>query len=70
MVQVDSKHPFGVIGFYSPNAPEFSLDPNATLSSNASYGYTIQSLRIGYLGQKTTRYGFTMTLSFGGTYTG
>tara|TARA_B110000495_G_C22601878_1_gene359864 strand:+ start:26 stop:556 length:531 start_codon:yes stop_codon:yes gene_type:complete len=68
MVQVESKHPFGKIGFYSPNAPEFSLDPNATSSTNATFGYTLQNLRIGYMGQKTTRYGFSATLSYGGTF--
>jgi len=68
MVQVDVKHPFGKIGFFSPNAPEFSLDPNATTSNNATFGYTLQNLRIGYMGQKTTRYGFSATLTYGGTF--
>ncbi|MDC3257187.1 hypothetical protein OAU44_00265 [bacterium] len=68
MVQVESKHPFGKIGFFSPNAPEFSLDPNSTSSANATFGYTLQNLRIGYMGQKTTRYGFSATLSYGGTF--
>jgi hypothetical protein len=67
MLQVEDKHPYGKIGFYSPNAPEFSLDPNATSSLNATKGYTLTSLRIGYIGQKTTRYGFSVTLAFGGT---
>ena len=52
MVQVESDHPFGKIGFYSPNAPEFSLDPNATSSNPATVGYTMSSLRIGYIGLK------------------
>jgi hypothetical protein len=70
MSQVDTYHPFGKIGFYSPNAPEFSLDPNAQSSSTvATRGFTLSSLRIGYIGQKTTRYGFSVTLNFGGTFT-
>ena len=68
MVQVDVKHPFGKIGFFSPNAPEFSLDPDAATSANANFGYTLQNLRIGYMGQKTTRYGFSATLTYGGTF--
>lgn len=68
-VQLDAKHIYGKIGFYSPNASEFSLDPNATAGTNATIGYTISSFKIGYIGQQVTRYGFSVTLSFGGTYT-
>jgi len=67
MLQVEDKHPYGKIGFYSPNAPEFTQDPNATSTLDATKGYTLTSLRIGYIGQKTTRYGFSITLSLGGT---
>lgn len=68
-VQLDGKHIYGKIGFYSPNAPEFSLDPNATAGGNATIGYTVSGFKIGYIGQQVTRYGFSITLSFGGTYT-
>lgn len=68
MLQIDETHPFGKIGFYSPNAPEFTLDPNATSSSSSTIGYTMNSLRIGFMGQKSTRYGFSVTLDYGGTF--
>ena len=55
------------IGFYSPNAPQFSIDPNANGTTNATKGLTIQSTRVGFAGQKKKRYGFSVTLSFGGT---
>ena len=68
--QLDVQHPFGRIGFYSPNATEFSLDPSATVSGStnvpATQGYTIGDVEIGYAGQKKTRYTFSATLSFGG----
>lgn len=67
--QIDTKHIYGIVGFYSPNAPEFSLDPNATSSLNATKGYTLNSFTIGYVGQQTTRYDFRVELSFGGIYT-
>jgi hypothetical protein len=59
--QVDTTHKFGIIGFYSPNADRFSLDPDG----NA--GYTISSTSIGFAGQSKKRYDFTVVLSFGGT---
>ena len=31
--QLDLQHPYGRIGFYSPNATEFSLDPSVTRSN-------------------------------------
>jgi|TARA_R110000824_G_scaffold355635_1_gene542843 hypothetical protein len=76
--QIDTSHPFGVIGFYSPNAPEFTLDPNAT-STNAgspqsgtvtpaTKGYTISSWELGYMTPKITSYDFRITLSYGGTW--
>ena len=69
--QLDVQHPFGRIGFYSPNATEFSLDPSATVSGStnvpATKGYTISSVTIGYTGQSKTRYSFTAVLNFGGT---
>ncbi len=72
--QVDGKHVNGIIGFFSPNAPEFSLDPNATAGAlpigKATLGYTLESFRIGYVGQKTNRYDFSVNLSFGGIFTG
>lgn len=71
MSQIDSIHPYGRIGFYSPNAPEFSIDPNATannINNSATLGLTISSIKIGYVGQKTTRYSFNVSLSFGGTF--
>lgn len=66
--QVDTDNIFGVIGFFSPNALEFSLDPDALNATKGTIGYTIESYRIGYVGQKTTRYDFQVILSFGGTY--
>ena len=69
--QLDAQHPFGRIGFYSPNATEFSLDPSATIVSSAdvpaTQGYTISAVKIGYTGQSKTRYSFSATLNFGGT---
>ena len=69
--QLDQQHPFGRIGFYSPNATEFSLDPSATIVSSvdvpATKGYTISAVTIGYSGQSKTRYSFSATLNFGGT---
>lgn len=66
--QIDNDNIFGVVGFFSPNALEFSLDPDASNATKGTIGYTIQSFRIGYVGQKTTRYDFQVILSFGGTY--
>lgn len=67
--QIDTKHPFGRIGFYSPNAERFSIDPNATNISKATYGYTIKRTRIGYIGRRPKRYDFSVTLTFGGVST-
>ena len=68
--QLDLQHPYGRIGFYSPNATEFSLDPSATVSGStnvpATQGYTISDVTIGYAGQTKTRYSFQLTLNFGG----
>ena len=68
--QLDLQHPYGRVGFYSPNATEFSLDPSATISGStnvpATQGYTISDVDIGYIGQKKTRYSFQLTLNFGG----
>lgn len=66
--QVDDDNIYGVIGFFSPNALEFSLDPDALNATKGTIGYTLQSFRIGYVGQETTRYDFQVILSFGGTY--
>lgn len=68
-VNLDEKHIYGNVGFYSPNASEFNLDPNATTGSKATIGFTVTSFKIGYVGQENTRYGFSVVLSFGGTYT-
>lgn len=67
-VQTDAKHIFGRVGFYSPNAPDFSLDPNATTSAPATRGYTVSGFHLGYVGQKTTRYDFQIKLSYGGIF--
>ena len=68
--QLDLQHPYGRIGFYSPNATEFSLDPSATIVSGAdvpaTQGYTISDVTIGYIGQKKTRYSFQLKMDFGG----
>ena len=61
--QVDVIHKYGVIGFYSPNALRFSLDPDGNV------GYTIVNTTIGYMGVAKKRYDFLVTLSFGGTVT-
>ena len=61
--QVDTTHKYGVIGFYSPNALRFSLDPDGNV------GYTIVNTTIGYMGAAKKRYDFMITLSFGGTVT-
>ena len=68
---IDDAHPFGNIGFYSPNAPEFSIDPNsAGASTDATLGLTIQQFRLGFMSPKVKNYGFEVILSFGGTWTG
>ena len=70
--QIDDDNIYGVIGFYSPNAPEFSLDPNAVslpIRTKGTIGYTMQSFSLGFQTPTITRYGFRVTLSFGGTYT-
>ena len=68
-LQVTTEYPFGCIGFYSPNAPEFSLDPNAiSPSTPATKGFTIESWDLGYMSQKVKTYDFSVTLSFGGTW--
>ena len=66
--QLDDDNIFGIIGFFSPNALEFALDPDALNATRGTIGYTIESFRIGYVGQKLTRYDFQVILSFGGTY--
>ena len=77
---LDTSHPFGNVGFYSPNAPEFSIDPNAT-STNAgspqsgtvtpaTKGLTLDSFSIGYNSPNIKAYGFRAKLKFGGTWTG
>ena len=72
--QIDGKHVHGIIGFYSPNAPNLSLDPNATTGAlpagKATVGYTLETFSLGHIGQKITRYDFQVTLSFGGIFTG
>lgn len=59
--QVDGTHKFGVIGFYSPNATRFSLDPDGDA------GYTITDTAIGFVSGSQKKYDFQVTLSFGGT---
>ena len=59
--QVDATHKFGVIGFYSPNATRFSLDPDGDA------GYTITDTMIGFVSGAQKKYDFQVTLSFGGT---
>lgn len=78
ILQVGVDHPFGVVGFYSPNAPQFSLDPNATSDNTgspqsgtvtpATKGYTISSWDLGYASPNITAYDFSVTLSYGGTW--
>ncbi|MBF85124.1 MAG: hypothetical protein CL489_11745 [Acidobacteria bacterium] len=71
-LQVNTAYPYGIIGFYSPNAPEFSLDPNATsvgaTDTPATKGYTIESWNLGYVGSKVKSYDFSVNLSFGGIW--
>lgn len=68
-VQIDDVYPFGNIGLYSPNAPEFTLDPNADHPSTpATKGFTISSWDLSYSGVKTKSYNFSLTLNFGGTW--
>ncbi len=59
--QVDTTHIFGIFGIEIDNAPEFNIDPSSTL------GFFIQSTTVGYVGVRTTRYDFSVTLGFGGT---
>jgi len=70
-LQVNTAYPYGIIGFYSPNAPEFSLDPNATSANSgtpATKGYTIESWNLGYASPKIKTYDFSVHLSFGGIW--
>lgn len=66
--QVDNDNIYGVIGFYSPNAPEFSLDPNAVDSTKATIGFTLDGFSLGFSTPAIKRYGFQVKLSFGGVY--
>jgi len=59
--QVDTFHQFGIFGIEIDNAPEFDIDPSATL------GLFVQSTQIGYAGVRFNRYDFSVTLGFGGT---
>ena len=65
-LQVTDQFPFGVVGFDSPNAERFSLDPEDG-NSPSEQGFTVKQTTIGFVGQKKTRYAFQITLSFGGT---
>lgn len=65
-LQVTDEFPFGVVGFDSPNAERFSLDPEDG-NSPSEQGFTVKQTTIGFVGQKKTRYAFQVTLSFGGT---
>jgi len=69
-LQVTEDFPFGVVGFFSPNASRFNLDPDDVVDANdnSRQGYTVKTTTIGFVGQKKTRYGFQITLSFGGTF--
>ena len=71
-MQVNTVYPDGIIGFYSPNAPEFSLDPNATkvgsTETPATKGYTIESWDLGFMTPRIKNYDFSVSLSFGGTW--
>jgi len=71
-LQVNTAYPYGIIGLYSPNAPEFSLDPNATsvgaTDTPATKGYTIESWNLGYASPKVKTYDFSVQLSFGGIW--
>ncbi len=69
-LQVTEDFPFGVVGFESPNADRFNLDPADVVDANdnSRQGYTVKTTTIGFVGQKKTRYGFQITLSFGGTF--
>lgn len=70
-LQVNTAYPYGIIGFDSPNAPEFSLDPNATTANSgtpATKGYTIETWNLGYMGSKVKTYDFSVSLSFGGIW--
>ena len=71
-MQVNTVYPYGIIGFYSPNAPEFSLDPNATkvgsTETPATKGYTIESCDLGFMTPRIKNYDFSVSLSFGGTW--
>lgn len=68
--QVDDNNIYGIIGFYSPNAPEFSLDPDSTSAgAKGTVGFTLNSFSLGFNTPAITRYGFRVTLSFGGVFT-
>lgn len=71
--QTDGKHVYGIIGFFSPNAPNFSKDPNATTGSlpagKATLGYTLDGFELGHVGQQSTRYDFQIEMTFGGIFT-
>lgn len=66
-LQVTTKYPYGNIGFYSPNALRFNLDPNATHANAATQGFTIDYVDEGRVGQKGEIFDFEIKLDFGGT---
>lgn len=58
--QVDIHHVYGRFGLEIDNASKFSIGPTSI------YGLYIDATNIGYAGQRTTRYDFSVTLGVGG----
>ena len=58
----------GRFGFRIGNADFFAIDPVADSGSNIGRGLMIKTMQIGYSGSAKTRYGFVVTLAFGGRH--
>ena len=62
----------GIFGIRIGNAEFFEIDPQKDVTSGGSTvigrGLMIKDMKIGYTGNQKVRYGFTITLSFGGKH--
>jgi hypothetical protein len=65
--QVDAKFPFGNIGILTPNTSTFSLDPDATSTTNATRGMAINKIDESWSGREPKTLNLVITLKFGGT---
>jgi len=66
--QTTSSLVHGRFGFKIGNADYFQVDPVADSGSNIGRGLMIKDMKIGYDGSRKIRYGFSVTLAFGGKH--